>query len=125
MQRKLPPLVPLFLCLLMAVSSCSEIPENDDPVIGIWSRTEIAQEPAQKVTLREEWIFNDVYLGRYQRYEGSQITFKSDFSWEFSQGFYHIEYPGTDLPSDVVKIVLREGSELLEDHQGEILATRE
>lgn len=124
MRGKFPLLLLVVLGLTLAIG-CSKVPENNDPVIGIWSLEKPITGTTEKGILREEWIFNDVYRGRYHRYEGSEITLKNDFQWESRQGFYHINYPGLDKQADVVQIVLHEGSERLQNPEGTILAERE
>lgn len=119
------PILTLAFVLVFLFQGCSEVPENNDPVIGIWSRLEVPEGATYKGHIREEWIFNDVYLGRYQRYEGSQIILKSDFQWESAAGFYRIEYPGLDKPADEVKIVRHEEGEHLENRKGVVFAERE
>ena len=117
-----------FLAIISIVfaSNCSRIPENNDPVIGIWFKVEVQDfSETNKQTVRQEWIFNDAYLGRYHKYNGSQLDFKTDFRWEQENGVYTISYPGTDMPSQVVSLKASADGEMLEDGQGNILATRE
>jgi hypothetical protein len=77
------------------------------------------------MSIRQEWIFNDAYLGRYHRYEGSKLAFKTDYSWEHEDGVYTISYPGTDMPKDVVSMKEDGQSAVLEDEKGNVLAIRE
>ncbi|WP_445381530.1 hypothetical protein [Robiginitalea sp. IMCC43444] len=114
-----------FLLVLLITGGCSEIPENNDPVIGIWAKTQIEQSDASSQLMREEWIFNDAYLGRYHRYNGNQIIEQTDFRWEAQQGVYTIEYPGLDRAADRATIKENEEIILLEDLEGGILALRE
>ncbi len=114
-----------ILAIIFA-SNCSRIPENNDPVIGIWYKTEEnTLSSTEKISLRKEWIFNDVYLGRYHRYEGNSLAFKTDYKWERNGDLYTISYPGTDMPPAVVR--MKEGPDgvTLEDEKGVVLATRE
>lgn len=111
---------------IVFASNCSRIPENNDPVIGIWYKVDIGSaSAANKQSIRQEWIFNDAYLGRYQEYSGSKLEFKTDFSWETDKGVYTISYPGTDKISDVVSMKESPEGMLLQDIKGEILAKRE
>lgn len=113
-----------ILAIIIA-SNCSRIPENNDPIIGIWQQVvDKGTEESGKGEIGQEWIFNDAYLGRYHRYEGSRLAFKTDFKWEISDGEYTISYPGTDMPEQVVIMKETEQSVTLEDQQGNILATR-
>ena len=120
------------LCSLFAivgivfVSNCTRIPENNDPVIGIWSKVDVTNiDETAKQTVRQEWIFNDAYLGRYHRYESKNLVFKTDFKWIQEEGVYTISYPGTNLSEHIV--TMKESSEgiLLEDITGNIIAKRE
>ena len=115
-----------ILTLLLSVpQSCSEIPENEDPVIGIWSRTESGAQTNLKGSVREEWIFNDVYLGRYHHYIGDEITAQSDFQWKVQGDVYTIEYPNLERVSDKVTILREETATILQTQDGETLARRE
>jgi hypothetical protein len=111
----------LFSLLLTSLLGCSEIPENHDPVIGIWSQTKVNGSES----LREEWIFNDVYLGRYQQYESDVLVLKSDFSWEVTNGVYTISYPGLARAPEKVKIINNQEVEQLQTLSGQTLALRE
>lgn len=116
----------MAIVAIVLASNCSRIPENNDPVIGIWYRVDVINSSdASKQTIRQEWIFNDVFLGRYQKFSGSRLDYKTDFSWETSKGVYTISYPGTDMANDVVS--MKDSSEgiMLENVKGEILAKKE
>jgi len=112
---------------IISVSNCSRIPENNDPVIGIWSQTEILESrTAANKKEKNEWIFNDAYLGRYHRYEGNTIVFENDFRWTIEDNTYTLEYPGTGLPnSNVVMTTSNDGKTVLTDENGNIMAVRE
>ncbi len=116
----------LAIVAIVFASNCSRIPENDDPVIGIWSKVEVlnAGETA-KQTIRQEWIFNDVFLGRYHKYNGATLEVITDFGWKQQDGVYTISYPGTDMPDNKVSMKESADGEMLEDAQGNILAHRE
>lgn len=105
--------------------SCSEIPENDDPVIGIWAQLQAPKEASAKHMDREEWIFNDAYLGRYHVYQGNEIMVSTDFQWKSESGVYTISYPGLAKGADRVTIKESAGTTLLIDLQGQVLAYRE
>lgn len=125
MRFKIPCILLLTVVLTTSLNSCSEIPENNDPVIGIWARTDSPDGSARKASQREEWIFNDVYLGRYHRYEGLDITVQSDFTWSIDKGIYTIEYPGLDRAPEQVTIQHKPEGTTLQTLTGEILAQRE
>ena len=106
---------------IISASNCSRIPENNDPIIGIWSKVELNSE---NDATRQEWIFNDVYLGRYHLYGNNGLEVKTDFSWSQDKGVYTISYPGIEMPEDVVSMKVEQSIEVLEDTQGKILAER-
>ncbi len=116
-----------LFCLLaiigiISASNCSRIPENNDPIIGIWTKVELN---AENETIRQEWIFNDVYLGRYHLYSNRELVVKTDFGWSEQEGLYTISYPGLDKINDEVIMKVAEETEMLADRQGNILAHRE
>ena len=107
----------------IAVSNCSRIPENNDPVLGVWVKTEILDEEASRnidAPISEEWIFNDAYLGRYHRYSENDIVFYTDFQWEVVDEVYTVSYSVEDMPT--VQVSLK--NELLELENGDVFATR-
>ena len=112
---------------IILASNCSRIPENNNPVIGIWSDVEVSapNETGKKETLRQEWIFNDAYLGRYHKKTNGSITFKTDFRWSFENEVYTIAYPGTDLDTEIVSMQEDDNVILLADAEGNVMATRE
>ena len=115
----------LAIVTIVSVSNCSRIPENNDPIIGIWTKVEIENSLTGKNTVMQEWIFNDVYLGRYHRYSNGVLDVKTDFAWSEAEGIYVIKYPGTDMPDHHVSMASSEEGELLEDQSGNIIAIRE
>ncbi|NND79184.1 MAG: hypothetical protein HKN53_04740 [Maribacter sp.] len=112
---------------IILASNCSRIPENNDPVIGIWaSLSTLTNSESGKVSTRLEWIFNDAYLGRYHIMENGSVVYKTDFRWEKNDNIYTISYPGIDdKVSD--KVIMKESPDrtTLEDNNGNILAIRE
>ena len=116
----------MAIVAIISVSNCTRIPENDDPVIGIWSRMDVNQlDESSSESVRQEWIFNDVFLGRYHRYENNTLVFKTDFNWEIQDGVYTINYPGTEMLSNQVIRKDHSAGEVLADNQDNILAFRE
>lgn len=117
----------LAIVAIVLASNCSRIPENNNAVIGIWSAIEVksAGLTAKQQTIRQEWIFNDAYLGRYHHKTNGKITFKTDFKWSYDDDLYIISYPGTDMEEQIVSMTVAEGSSTLADAQGNIMATRE
>lgn len=110
---------------IILASNCSRIPENNDPVIGIWTRIEVNTSETGKQTIRRDWIFNDAYLGRYHRIENGAITVKTDFRWKKDDSIYTISYPGIDKSDN--NVIMKESPQgiILEDSIGNILAIRE
>ncbi|TMM57961.1 hypothetical protein FEE95_00600 [Maribacter algarum] len=112
---------------IILASNCSRIPENNDPVIGIWSKVEVkSTSQTQKSTNRQEWIFNDAYLGRFHNYNNGKIDVLTDFKWEEEDGVYTISYPGIENKlNDVVTMIKSEDGEILKATDGKTLAIRE
>ena len=117
----------LAIVAIILVSNCSRIPENNDEVIGIWSDIELksSSSTAKEEALRQEWIFNDAYLGRYHEKNNGTITFKTDFEWSVDNDTYTLSYPGTDMPDLIVSMKSSASGATLTDAQGNILAVRE
>jgi hypothetical protein len=116
----------LAILALIAVSNCSEIPENNDPILGIWTKSEIlSQEGKSEDEIRKEWIFNDAYLGRYHRYNNDDLEFYTDFSWSLNEDIYTIIYTGTDIPDIEVTLEQATNPEKLALEDGNIFAERE
>lgn len=110
---------------ILLASNCTRITENNDPVIGIWSHTSADGGTTQKQTVKQEWIFNDAYLGRYHTYHNKNLTVISDFSWVHKDSVYVISYPGLDKEEDIVLMTETEHGIILADKEGKILAIRE
>lgn len=115
-----------FLAIIGIIfaSNCSRIPENNDPIIGIWERVEVETSQTGKQTTRIEWIFNDAYLGRFHRIENGQIVIKSDFKWKQEDGTYVISYPGLERSDDLVILKRTDDGTMLERNDGFTLAMR-
>lgn len=111
---------------IILASNCSRIPENNDPVIGIWTSIAITESQSARSTIKREWIFNDAYLGRFHRYNNNKIEVLTDFSWKKDDDMYIISYPGLeDRSTDMVYMKKSEDGMLLEDASGDTLAIRE
>lgn len=116
----------MAFCLLMLIINCSKIADNNDPVIGIWSYgAKEAKTTVTDVPSRQEWIFNDAYLGRYHSYEGEKIKIQTDFKWSQTDGVYTISYPGTSFEDDIVTMEESVQGVVLLEKLGGILAIRE
>ena len=96
----------LGLLVLAVAINCSRIPENNDPILGIWVRSSVESSApdSQIIQVKEEWIFNDVYLGRYQVFHNNSLHFYTDYAWELRGDTYLIDYYGTDFPKDSVQL---------------------
>lgn len=113
---------------ILLSSNCTRIAENNDPVIGIWSHISTDGDgkiQKQEILIKQEWIFNDAYLGRYHTYNNKELTVVSDFKWSFKDDTYVISYPGLDREEDVVQMEVTESGTILTDSEGHVLAVRE
>ena len=115
------------ICAIVFLANCSRIEQNNDPIIGIWSQSKIiTTENSSKQTVRKEWIFNDVYLGRYHEINGTTITIKTDFNWSKQGDIYTIEYRGLeDKPINYITIQNLEDDFFLKNKDGATMAIRE
>ena len=111
---------------IIVISNCTSVPDNHDPILGIWSKTESSSKEAKNSnTVREEWIFNDVYLGRYQRYSNSELIFYTDFKWSQENGTYSITYGDPQVTDITVSLEKAKEPEILTLDNGSVFATRE
>lgn len=116
----------LAILAIIFAASCSKIPENNDPVIGIWSNLEVTDSQSAKSTVKKEWIFNDAYLGRFHTYNNNKIEVITDFSWTKEDDTYILSYPGLEnKTNDIVIMKKSEEGMVLEYTGGETLAHRE
>ena len=116
----------LSIVLLVAVSNCSDIPENNDPILGVWTNSNTLETNGRTASIpREEWIFNDVYLGRYQAYSNNELVFYTDFKWSNDNDIYVITYTGTDVEEVAVSLVEEDGTDILSLTNGAVFAIRE
>lgn len=115
----------LTITAILVVSNCSKIPENNDPILGAWeNRTVISKANQTTLKVREEWIFNDVFLGRYHKFENGELTLLTDFGWKKDDGEYIIFYPGLDRAEAEVHLEYTEEDEILEMDNGKVFARR-
>ncbi|UII78652.1 hypothetical protein [Flagellimonas sp. CMM7] len=115
----------LSIVCIIAISNCTSIPENNDPILGIWARAGSTLDNKNENTTREEWIFNDVYLGRYQSYSDSNLLFYTDFKWSEENGVYTIIYSDTEITDVIVSLEETNDPEILALENGAVFATRE
>ncbi len=113
------------LLVIITVSNCTQIPENNDPILGIWSIANLTTRTTENMSERQEWIFNDAFLGRHHQYMGNEINFITDFKWQVNNGIYTIDYNAQEL-EDIQVIMNANGEpEQLELVSGETFAVRE
>ncbi len=116
----------LAIIAIILASNCSRIPENNDPVIGIWTNIEVTDSQSVVGSIKKEWIFNDAYLGRFHTYNNNEIEVLTDFSWKKEDDMYVISYPGLEnKTNDMVVMKKSEDEMVLEDIGGNTLAVRE
>lgn len=117
----------MAICAIVFLANCSRIEQNNDSIIGIWSQSKIiTSENSSKQTVRKEWIFNDVYLGRYHEINGTTIVLKTDFNWSKQGDIYTIEYRGLeDKPNNYITIQNLEDNFFLKNKDGATMAIRE
>lgn len=110
---------------VFTMAGCSKIEENNDPILGVWTYTEqISEENSEAPSTLKEWIFNDVYMGRYHIYENNVLIFYHDFDWSVNGDTYTISYRGDiDLTNEVVILSYING-ECLECLNGSLFAWR-
>ncbi|QLG45324.1 hypothetical protein [Costertonia aggregata] len=117
--------VTFILAIVTLFMSCSKIEVNNDPIIGIWHNQVINETNKNNLAVdKEEWIFNDVYLGRFHGITDNKVTFSTDFKWTVKNGVYTISYPGTDLPEEQVTLETAQKETFLHDINGEKRAIR-
>ncbi|RDY60825.1 hypothetical protein [Flagellimonas nanhaiensis] len=116
----------LSIVSIIAISNCTSIPENNDPILGIWVKSDSpADSNKNSTTTREEWTFNDVYLGRYQNYSDSKLVFYTDFKWSEDNGTYTIIYGNPEIEDVIVNLEQANDPEALTLGNGSVFATRE
>lgn len=117
----------MAIVAIILTANCSRIEQNNDPIIGIWSQSKTTTgDTTAKTSIRKEWIFNDVYLGRYHEITGNEITLQTDFKWSKTDGKYIVEYRGLEnKPNNVLTIVESSNDILLKKADGDVLALRE
>ncbi|MGC1514201.1 MAG: hypothetical protein WA810_01380 [Maribacter sp.] len=115
-------------CLLIwvLISSCTKIETNTDPIIGIWkNNVKTATNTNKMVVDSEEWIFNDVYLGRFHGYKNDKVVFLTDFSWSVNDNIYMLSYPGTDFPDEFLEMKDTEDGTMLMRIEGKPFALKQ
>lgn len=112
---------------LIIFCTCDTIDIADDPVLGVWTKTEIISSETQKekVTKFQEWIFNDLYLGRYHIYENNELVFYHDFDWRINADeTYTLSYRGEIELADEIFTLKKTTTEKLVKLDGSTFAIR-
>ena len=116
----------LAIIAIIVGSNCTKIPENNDPILGKWLNFSTRTiESKGIVEVKEEWIFNDVNLGRYHKYENNEIVVLTDFSWTRKNDQYKVDYSAFEQDPILLIMTLEEEQEQLALPDGELFATRE
>ncbi len=116
----------MAILAILFSANCSRIDQNNDPIIGIWVDGDNLETTTSKANVRKEWIFNDVYLGRYHEFQNDSLIIKTDFSWAQEDGIYTVIYSGLeDKPTHTLKIEKTKNGELLQLVNGTMLAIKE
>lgn len=115
---------PIFfvIALIVLSVSCSKIEIAEDPVLGIWKQELQTTITAEGVEIKaQEWIFNDLFKGRFHGYVEEEIVYEMDYHWTIENGVYTLSYNGGDLPNITFRMV---GNQLI-DMQGNVIALKQ
>ncbi len=114
-----------FIAILAIIflSNCSRIEDNNDPILGVWHYTDVSSNTSKNVTLRQEWIFNDAYLGRFHTIQNGAIVERFDFKWKNENEVYTINYP-EKVNRTTDKVILKD-SALVRVHNNDNMAIRD
>lgn len=117
----------MFICVIIFLANYSRMEQSNDPIIGIWSLSKtVSKENSSKAGIRKEWIFNDLFFGRYHEISGTTTTLKTDFKWSRQDNLYTIAYRDTEgKPIQVFTIKKMEDGTYLKNKEGGMLALRE
>ena len=72
----------MIVLLSFLVFSCSEVEVAEDPILGIWMNeleSELVIEG--ELVTQQEWIFNDLYKGRFHGYRDGKVVYEMDYQW--------------------------------------------
>jgi hypothetical protein len=115
---------PIIMAVLLSflLFSCSEIEIADDPILGIWmnqlqSTITIEGENVDQ----QEWIFNDLYKGRFHGYKDGEVVYEMDYNWSNTNGIYTLTYNAGELST----ITFRMEDTVLRAIEGSVVAVRD
>jgi len=116
----------LLVPFVVSFFSCEKIEISNDPILGYWEiEQEISLTGKAPVKRMEQWVFNDIYLGRYNVFENDVLVYHKDYDWEVDpNGLYTISYRGESHLVDFKAILSFEENELLKNMDGQVIAKR-
>jgi hypothetical protein len=112
----------MIVLLSFLFFSCSEVETAEDPILGIWMnelQTELVIE-GEMVT-DQEWIFNDLYKGRFHGYRNGEVVYEMDYNWSNENGIYTLTYNAGELST----ITFRMEDTVLRAIEGSVVAVRD
>ncbi|MFS4417218.1 hypothetical protein [Maribacter sp. 2307ULW6-5] len=119
----------LYVVAILAIilsANCSRIDENNDPVIGVWLQDLTETDGTARMQVQREWIFNDVFLGRYHERQNGTLTIVTDFSWSKQEEVYTVTYNGLEnKPQDQLILKTSKNGDQLHHMNGSLLAKKE
>ncbi|GMN10130.1 hypothetical protein MTsPCn9_14550 [Croceitalea sp. MTPC9] len=114
---------PTFMIVLsFLIFSCSEVETAEDPILGIWMNELQSELLIEGETVTEqEWIFNDLYKGRFHGYRNGEVVYEMDYNWSNDNGVYTLTYNAGELDA----ITFRMEDTILRTVEGNVVAERE
>jgi hypothetical protein len=114
------PTITIVLCCLFF--SCSEVETTDDPILGIWMNQLQSAIIIEGENIDEqEWIFNDLYKGRFHGYKDGRVVYEMDYNWTNENGTYTLTYNAGELNA----IIFIMEDEILRAVEGQVIAVRD
>jgi hypothetical protein len=114
------PTITMVLCCLLF--SCSEVETADDPILGIWMNQLQSTIIIEGENVDEqEWIFNDLYKGRFHGYKYGQVVYEMDYNWTNENGTYTLTYNAGEL--NAITFIMED--EILRAVEGQVVAFRD
>ena len=112
----------IIVLLSFLVFSCSEVEVAEDPILGIWMNeleSELVIEG--ELVTQQEWIFNDLYKGRFHGYRDGEVVYEMDYQWSNENGVYTLTYNAGELDA----ITFKQEDTILRALEGSIVAFRD